>query len=143
MRTAWASQNPDGGPEWLRLEYDRAVDITQIRVREAFNPGAVTAISAVLTNGSEVILWQGQEPKGDAPFESAFNVTNHVVAATIIVHLDTRPIPGWNEIDAVEIVGRNGSRQWAKSATASSYFGQSRLRGLNTGLNPAVPVQQP
>ena len=141
--TAWASQDPDGGPEWLRLEYERPVEIAQVLVRETYNPGAITAISAVLTNGSEVTLWQGVEPKGEAPFESEFNVTNRVVAGTIIVRLDTRRVPGWNEIDAVELVGRDGSRQWAKSATASSYFGQERPLGLDPTPDPAAPLQKP
>jgi hypothetical protein len=30
-------------------------------------------------------------------------------------------VPGWNEIDAVELIG-DGIRQWAKSAAASSSF---------------------
>ena len=132
MRTAWASQDPDGGPEWARLEYERPVEIAQVRVRETYNPGAIASVAAVLTNGSEVVLWQGVEPKGEAPFESEFNVTNRVVTGTIVIRLDSRRVPGWNEIDAVEVVGRDGSRQWAKSATASSYFGQGRSRDVNT-----------
>jgi hypothetical protein len=141
MRSAWASQNPDGGPEWLRLEYERPVEIAQVRVRETYNPGALTSISAVLTNGSEITLWQGEEPKGEAPFESEFTVTNRVVAGTIIVHLDTRLVPGWNEIDAVELVGRDGARQWAKSATASSLFGQRALPGLNQDSISSPPAR--
>ena len=36
------------------------------------------------------------------------------------MHEDVR-VPGWNEIDAVEVVG-DGLRQWAATATASSSF---------------------
>jgi hypothetical protein len=39
-----------------------------------------------------------------------------------IVEFDTTRVGGWTEIDAVELVGRDGSRQWAKSADASSTF---------------------
>ena len=40
-------------------------------------------------------------------------------------------VAGWNEIDAVELIGRDGSRQWAKGANASSSYGASR--GLSFG----------
>jgi hypothetical protein len=42
------------------------------------------------------------------------------------VYLDTAKVPGWNEIDAVELIGRDGTRQWAVSATASSTYAQGR-----------------
>ena len=47
------------------------------------------------------------------------------------VYLDTKRVAGWNEIDAVELIGRDGSRQWAKGASASSSYGASR--GLSFG----------
>ena len=39
--------------------------------------------------------------------------------------LDTNRAPGWNEIDAVELLGPGG-RQWASDARASSNYGQAR-----------------
>jgi hypothetical protein len=131
VRTAWASQNQDGGAEWLKLEYERPVELAQIRVRETYNPGAVSAITALLENGSEVTLWEGEEPKSEAPVEMEFNVPIGIVAKKVTVHLDTARVPGWNEIDAVELVGRDGTRQWAKSASASSYFGERQARNYN------------
>ena len=38
------------------------------------------------------------------------------------IYLDTSAVAGWNEIDAVEIVAKDGSRQWACEATASSSY---------------------
>jgi hypothetical protein len=141
IRTAWAAQSPDTGAEWLKLEYEQPMDIAQVRVRETHNPGAVTAITALQQNGAEVTLWQGEEPRSEAPVEMEFNVPGGVVAQTITVHLDTKKVPGWNEIDAVELVGRDGSRQWAKTATASSYYGESReRRALQT---PQAAPQSP
>ena len=49
-----------------------------------------------------------------------------VVAREIRIELDTavnkKPRRGWNAIDAVELVGRDGSRQWAAEAEASSTY---------------------
>jgi hypothetical protein len=141
IRTAWAAKSPDSGAEWLKLEYERPMDITQVRVRETHNPGAVVAITALQQNGAEVTLWQGEEPRSEAPVEMEFNVPGGVVAQTITVHLDTKKVPGWNEIDAVELVGRDGSRQWASTASASSYYGEDReRRALQT---PVAAPQNP
>jgi hypothetical protein len=36
------------------------------------------------------------------------------------LYLDTAAVPGWNEIDAVELVDAEGNAQWASGSTASS-----------------------
>src|SRR2546428_4480732 len=51
VSTAWASREPDAGLEWLKLDYERLVEIAQIRVRETYNPGAITKVVAILENG--------------------------------------------------------------------------------------------
>jgi len=49
-------------------------------------------------------------------------VEDEVTAKVIKVYLDTKRRHGWNEIDAVELVGRDETRQWASSAKASSSY---------------------
>lgn len=137
ISTAWAAQERDGGHEWLKLEYERPVEVAQVRIRETYNPGAVSAITAMLANGTEVTLWEGQETKAEAPVEVEFNVPPGVTSNSIRVHLDTSRVPGWNEIDAVELIGRDGTRQWAQSASASSYYGQNNSRNYEA-LTPAT-----
>jgi hypothetical protein len=126
ISTAWASANPDGGEEWLKLEYERAVDIAEVRVRETYNPGAITKVTAFLGDGRELTLWEGTEPPSQAPVEMSFQVPSTVVAKSVKVYLDTTLVPGWNEIDAVAIVARDGSIQWAQHVKASSTYA---LRG--------------
>jgi hypothetical protein len=74
---------------------------------------------------------------------------------SIKVYLDTSLIQGWEEIDAVELVGRDGSRQWAKDVNASSTYASGqreklgetmflqdesvRKLGIDSFLNPARP----
>jgi len=133
ISTAWASREQDAGEEWLKLDYDNAVDIAEVRVRETYNPGAISKIAALLANGNEVVLWEGIEPQATAPVEMSFQVPSGVNARTVKVYLDTARVPGWNEIDAVELIGRDGSHQWAKQASASSTYAEPRVargRGL-------------
>jgi len=56
----------------------------------------------------------------------SFSLPAGVQANQIKVYLDRRRVPGWNEIDAVELIGRDGSRQWATSAMASSSYAEPR-----------------
>ena len=124
ISTAWASRQPDGGEEWLHVNYDRPVDISEIRVRETYNPGAISKITALLPNGQEVTVWEGTEPPATAPVDTAFAPQTRVQANSVKIYMDTRRVPGWNEIDAVELIGSDGTRQWATSATASSTYAE-------------------
>ena len=67
-----------------------------------------------------------EEGAGVAPVERVFPVSGAISASGVRVYLDTQRVPGWNEIDAVELVGRDGSRQWAAHARASSSFADRR-----------------
>lgn len=126
ISTAWASRLPDGGEEWLNLDYSNNVYIAEVRVRETYNPGAISKVAAVLPNGQEHIIWEGVTEPGEAPIEKVFPVSGNIYAKGVKVYLDTRRVPGWNEIDAVELVGRDGTRQWASHATASSSYADPR-----------------
>jgi hypothetical protein len=122
IRTAWATREPDGGHEWLLLSYDTAVDIAEVRIWETYNPGAVTKVTALPEDGDEVVLWEGQDPTTKAPGEFVVPAAGEVHAKKVKVCLDTSLKQGWNEIDAVELVGKGGTRQWARAASASSSY---------------------
>ena len=124
ISTAWASKLPDAGEEWLKLDYSNTVMLAEVRVRETYNPGAISKVVAVLPNGAEVVLWEGVADPGEAPADTVFPVSANVQAASVKVYLDTRRVRGWNEIDAVELIGRDGSRQWASGASASSSYAE-------------------
>src|SRR5260370_26642972 len=48
------------------------------------------------------------------------------------IYLDSKNVPGWNEIDAVGLRDTAGETHWAVSADASSTYAS------NAGLQPAV-----
>ncbi len=124
IQSAWASKKPDGGEEWIQLDYDRAVDLKQVSVVESHNPGAISKVVAVLPDGSESPIWEGtMDPSaGDELVSSDFMVGSRVRAQSVKVYLDTSRVPGWNEIDAVQLIGRDGSKQWATASRASSSY---------------------
>ncbi len=131
--TAWAPLASSGqGEEWLHLNYDRSVDVSEVHVRETHNPGAISKIAAMMPDGREVVVWEGTEPKAEAPVDMTFSVPQGVNANSIKVYLDRTRVPGWNEIDAVELIGRDGSRQWASSAKASSSYAEPARSSVDT-----------
>jgi len=106
QRTAWASRGPDTGEEWLELIYAQPVLPTHIRIHETYNPGAVRRIEARDAEGNRHVLWEGAVPATEPKrwLQIAFRRPPAAVA-TIRVVLDSAAVPGWNEIDAVELFG--------------------------------------
>ena len=131
FRSAWASLEADAGPEWLVVDFPKEVEVAQVRVRETLGPGTIFMVSAILADGSEKILWHGTEPAAEAPVEMEFNPSSQVRSRRIRIQLDTTVVKGWNEIDAVELVGTDGTRQWASGAWASSTYADRGSTPLN------------
>jgi hypothetical protein len=128
--TAWASLHADNGPEWLKVEFEREVNVAEVRIRETFNPGAVIRVTAFDKEGKQEVLWEGREPVHDFPGDFVVFVAKerNIVSKSVKIHLDTRLVHGWNEIDAVRLVARDGTGQWASRVTASSTWAE-RARG--------------
>ena len=140
QRTAWAPATADGGTEWLQLGYEKSVEVAQVKVRETCGAGCIAKVAAVLENGAEVVIWQGRESAGDGIVDAPFNAPPGLSARGVKVYLDTARVPGWNEIDAVELIGRDGSHQWAKTASASSsYGGGGELSGFRKSTLNFIP----
>jgi hypothetical protein len=129
VQTAWASQTPDGQDEWLLLEYAEPVVPETVLVYETFNPGALCRVTVFKLDGEEVEVWKGKDPtpvnSGMGTSEINFRVpfkTNRVK-----LYLDSRNVPGWNEIDAVGLRDTAGKTHWAVSADASSTYATDNL----------------
>jgi hypothetical protein len=126
VNTAWASLTPDGQDEWLLLEYAAPVLPNAVLVYETFNPGAVDRVTVFKLDGAEVEVWKGQDPtpvekiKGISiiPFKVNFK-TNRVK-----IYLNSKAVPGWNEIDAVGLREARGKIHWAAAVDASSTYAQ-------------------
>jgi enterochelin esterase-like enzyme len=106
LPTAWASQASDGGEEWLELTYKAAVRPARVRIHETFNPGAVVKIEALDPEKNWHVLWKGKDTTAEAPgyLEVRFDPPNFATRV-LRVTLDTSEVGGWNEIDAVQLIG--------------------------------------
>lgn len=142
---AWATAQADAGAEWLTLTYAEALPIAEIRIWQNDAPGAIARVT-VTVDGREVEVWKGRDAVGAAraPVEKVVTLAKPYLGDTVTVHLDTARVSGWNEIDAVEIVGADGRRAWAASATASSTYataGGAPVHPLGHLLGKAITVR--
>jgi len=106
---AWASKNPDKGIEWVKLTFPKAVNATGVRIRQSYNPGAVIKIELIDDKGKNHTVWSGVDDTKYAPdkikyFSTNFDKTDYKTK-TVKITLATNSVSGWNEIDAVQLVG--------------------------------------
>ncbi len=106
IETAWASENSDGA-DFLALEYAVPVIPTEINIYETYNPGAVVRVDVTDVPGNTVTIYEADPVVEETcPLVLSISVTGidyPVVGVT--VYVDQTNHPGWNEIDAVELVG--------------------------------------
>jgi hypothetical protein len=103
---AWAPKTPDGGIEWLDLTYAKPVHAREVRVRESAGSGAVIKVELFDPAGTAHTVWQGNDPTKELNYlELKFAPTDYL-ANRVKITLATNIVPGWNEIDAVQLVGK-------------------------------------
>jgi len=100
--------------------------IKEIRIWQSDAPGAIARVTVTI-DGEEVEVWKGRDTVEAAsePVEKVITLAKPYTSDTVTVHLDTRRVSGWNEIDAVQIVATDGRAAWASTASASSTYASS------------------
>ena len=102
---AWAPKTQEGGIEWLDLKYPKPVHATEVRVRESCGSGAVIKIEVYDEQGGAHTVWQGNDPTTELNYLIAKFPKTAFKTDRVKVTLATNVIPGWKEIDAVQLVG--------------------------------------
>jgi hypothetical protein len=104
---AWAPKTPDGGIEWLDLTFPKPVFATEVRIRESCGSGAVIRVELFDEKSTPHVAWAGNDPTKDLNYLLVkFEKTTYRVDR-VKVTLATNVVPGWNEIDAVQLVGKD------------------------------------
>ena len=126
---AWAPRSPEMGRQWLQVSFPKAVQAHGVRVFEVNAHGALVEVLGKAPDGGWIPLWRGTTAvEGGSPRVLTWSPTA-VPIRTLRLVLDTDRTTGWNEIDAVELLGPGGG-QWAIRATASSTFASQRGSGI-------------
>jgi len=142
LQTAWASLTPDGQDEWLLLEYAEPVVPSAVLVHETFCPGALYRVTAFRLDGEEVEVWRGKDPTpaGSPRGVSEVNIKPRFKTNRIKIHLNSKEVPGYNEIDAVGLRDTSGKMHWATAATASTSYAEQAHQAMPVGVL-VIPAQ--
>ena len=105
---AWASEYSDG-VDYLELTYATPVIPYEITVVQSYNPSQVIDITGITESGDEYIIWQGQPEVVDTcPDWMVITIEpdSEIYINRLRITVDQSVLGlGWNEIDAVELVG--------------------------------------
>jgi hypothetical protein len=105
---AWASKSPSG-LDWIELTYATPVIPTAINIYQSYNPSQVVEVDLIATDGTTYMAWQGSAKQiSTCPdlMTITFDEKQEMLVEKVVVIVDQSMLSlGWNEIDAVELVG--------------------------------------
>ncbi len=109
---AWCHNSASTGLEWIELGYAMPVYATEVRVRQNNVPGTIVRVEAIESDGTSHVWWEGVDPHRptediDLAWFAVRVPTTPYRVAKIKVTLDLAALPGWKEIDAVQLVAGN------------------------------------
>ncbi|MBW4437237.1 MAG: PPC domain-containing protein [Pleurocapsa minor GSE-CHR-MK-17-07R] len=108
VSTAWASSSSNEAAT-LTVMFDTAVIATEVNIYQTYNPGSITGIELLLSDGKTVIVPDSSDPVGNTDCPGVFTVDvtgqSEVAVVGVAINLDQAAVGNWNEIDAVELVG--------------------------------------
>ena len=97
---------PDSGLGWIELRYEKAVYATSIAIHQSLNPGAVTSVLVRGTGGEYKEVWAGKDTTIGCPGVLEIDFPSLSFPTSVVrIELDVGLVPGWNQIDAVRLVG--------------------------------------
>ena len=102
---AWSSKTPDSGIEWLDLTFSKPVYATAVRVRESSGSGALIKIELFDDKGAAHTVWNGADPTKELNYLVAEFAKTTFKTSRVKLTLATNVVGGWNQIDAVQLVG--------------------------------------
>ncbi len=105
--TAWASSSATG-VEWLKVYFDTPVIATEINIYQSYNPTQVAEVYVIDPKGEEFLILvrdpQYLDVCPDLMTITVEGVDFPIVGLRLVVDQSVLGV-GWNEIDAVELVG--------------------------------------
>lgn len=112
---AWAQKSEDRGIEWLNVSFKQDVLAIEIWIFETCNPGYVFAVSTRDAQGQHRLLWQDELNKPESESRALLiSLAQPYALDNLTLWLDRTSSYGYNEIDAVGVVGQLVERAPAK-----------------------------
>lgn len=102
---SWVPKTEDAGIEWIDVKFPKPVHATEVRIRESFGPGAIIKVELFDEQGAGHAVWAGNDPTKDLNYLIVKFPKTTYKTSRAKVSLATNVVPGWNEIDAIQLVG--------------------------------------
>lgn len=108
LHTAWASSTSDSPDEWLELSYVTPVLPEEIRIYESYNPGSIIRVEVITVVSEYIIVWEdGPRTNENCPHVLTIPIEGINDPVTgVRISLDQSVIGNWDEIDAVQLIGK-------------------------------------
>jgi hypothetical protein len=107
---AWVSKEADKGIEWCVVKFAKPVNSTELRIRQNFGPGAIIKVELIDTDGKSHTVWEGPDKTQYKENTQSYLFVKYdktpYKVKSVKITLATNAVPGWNEIDAVQLVGQ-------------------------------------
>jgi hypothetical protein len=107
-QTAWAAAGSDS-IAWIEVRFPIAVNVRLINIIETFNPNQVAQVEVIRADGKRIPIYKQPPQQIDqiCPFTLSIPVEQlDGYYDTIVISIDQTELGlGWNQIDAVELVG--------------------------------------
>lgn len=108
IQTAWASSGSDA-IDWLEVEFENVVHVTAVNIHQTFNPNQVTKVELLTPLGTTETIYDSAPVQVDQPCPYVLSIEipkTRIRYNTVRITIDQSVLGlGWNEIDAVELVG--------------------------------------
>ena len=120
LPTAWASAERTG-LDWLEIQYDTPVYPDQVNVIQTHMPNQVVKVELIDTKGKYHTKYTGQPAVMDCPYTLSVDIKDadyQVVGVKLTIDQTVLDPTSWNEIDAVELVGRQDDEEIESLAAA-------------------------
>jgi len=103
---AWASHGADDRDEYIEVGFAQVEPISAVEVFETYNPGAIDKIELITRQGRRIdVAIRGPAPAPGASAHRVFETRcTREPIASVRVHLDSKAVAGWNELDAIGVV---------------------------------------
>ncbi len=104
--SAWASAEASG-VDWIEVSYDTPVLPTRINIVQTFNPSQIVKVELIDTvAGYHEVYVAEPQALGECPYTLSIPVDVDYQVAGLRITVDQSVLGlGWNEIDAVELIG--------------------------------------
>jgi predicted aspartyl protease len=92
--------------DWLELSYATPVYATQVVIYQTYNPSQVVKVELIDAGGNAHEVYTAQPAEQTCPFTLTISVTKtDYKVSKIRITVDQTVLGGWNEIDAVQLIG--------------------------------------